>query len=474
MAKLQWVNLTKDKVFVEDEVPSKEYLEHVHFQCKFSKAKPAAFKVRVVEKGKPATYTAKEKARNPHFKQRHTRSQVNHGKDSVKAEEKVYLPAAGGNEYEIEALYKRKVVKGKHTRETRRKIYYQAISMVGVTAPGLGPTESYYEKLFVVLKNKGGPGQMPFVNNVDANDANECSALVKLAKASYTIDKYKPWAFAAVFVNMIGMPGRKDFTVAQSPLLSAPSKLVSIVSSTITYTLPQKTYLWYGLSALHDAANGGKGYWWVPGSCKWTDAAGVVHNIPDANVSIDMSKRKTALGGYNTLKIEIPSHLKSLLTSSKGRIAISVYVVQGFCGGYSENSVNFITVAKSGWWDEFTDAKRLQILNHEMGHKLGMVQDGKGRSLDPPATLYGNIRGGPKANNKGHQGPHCEKGASYAGGSWVGTPGCVMFGATSCHDAAGNVVLSPSTYCGECEKIVRKLDLDGRMMRGFRTSITTY
>ena len=136
--------------------------------------------------------------------------------------------------------------------------------------------------------------------------------------------------------------------------------------------------------------------------------------------------------------------------------------------------ISEITVAKIGWWEENNDTKRLQILNHEMGHKLGMVQDGTGRRLDPPPTLYGNIRNGPKANNKDHQGPHCEKGANYAGGQWTGTPGCVMFGATACRDAAGNVALSPSTYCGPCEKIVRKLDLDGRMLRGFKTSISTY
>lgn len=471
--KLQWVNLSKDPVFKEDEVSSEEYLEYVHFEVKFSKAKPAAFKVRVVEKGKPATYTAKEKARNPHFKQRHTKSQTNLGKDHVKAEEKVYLPAAGGNEYEIEAKYKRKVVKGKQTRETRRKIYYQAIAMAGIGIPGLGPTESYYEKLFVVLKNKGGPGQIPYLQNVDDFDSTQRNGLIKSAKSAYKIDKYKPWAFAAVFVDMNANRGVKQYTVAQSPALKAPSKLVSIVSSTVSYTLPDGDYLWYGVEPKDDAQNGGKGLW-LYDDTYWVDAAGTAHKIPMANVTIDKKKRKSARGGYNTLKIEIPANLKNVFTGAHGRITIKVCVVAIFGGGYSEPSVNLILVAKSGFWEDSSDAERLQILNHEMGHKLGMVQDGNGRRLDPPPTLYGHIRSGPKENNKGHSGPHCEKDMRYAGGRWRGKPGCVMFGSTAAHDSAGKYQLTPSTYCGECEKIVRKLDLDGRMLRGFKTSLATY
>ena len=70
-----------------------------------------------------------------------------------------------------------------------------------------------------------------------------------------------------------------------------------------------------------------------------------------------------------------------------------------------------------------------------------------------PSTLYGENRG---VNDKGHQGPHCEKGVTYtaATNNWSGAPGCVMFGATGTSSAS-----SPKEYCSECTDIVKKLDL---------------
>jgi hypothetical protein len=68
---------------------------------------------------------------------------------------------------------------------------------------------------------------------------------------------------------------------------------------------------------------------------------------------------------------------------------------------------------------------------------------------DGPSTLHGENHG---VNDKGHAGPHCEKGDAYnsSTGRWSGTPGCVMFGA----NGIGNNN-SPDEYCSECKPIVR-------------------
>jgi hypothetical protein len=477
---LQWVNLEKDPKFVEDEVKSLARAGHLHVECKFQNAKPSRFKVRVVAKNPLAGYTATEVPRNQNFKIRHTKTHTNVGKANVKLEEDVYLPAAGGCAYQIEAKHRRKVVQSSLTVETRRKVYYQPIAMAGVSVPGLGPTEAAYEKLFVTLKAKGAGATIPFVNNTQVDDwARGRLPLIQAAKGAYAIAKYEKSAFVAAFINMIASQETVDFDVADSPEFTVGARVLSPLAPTVvTYTLPSNKYLWYGLDPADDAAHGGKGLWLSPNRCNFVDTAGKKHLIPDTNISIDLTKTRTAMGGYNTLKIEIPKTVQNFFSSRKGRFEMQLVVVEGFSGGYSEPSINIITVAKSAWWVDNSDPARLQILNHEMGHKLGMLPEGLSNHLDAPGTLYGgSLAVG--VDQKGHQGPHCDKGCTYVAGrtpeAWHGVPECVMFGATSCFDpGSGGHVATPATYCGECEKRVKKLDLEGRGLPGLANSVTKY
>lgn len=474
---LQWVNLERDNKFVEDEVTSIERLGQVRFEVTFKKEKAARFRVRVESVATPSTYTATEKARNQNFRVRYTKTQTNAGRKKAKITEDIFLTAAGGNKFKLQAKFKGKT---KETRviETRRKLYYQPIAMAGIAVPGMGPTESYYEGLFLLLKNKGGAGSIPFRTNVRVDDwTSGRLALIQAAKAAYTLDNYKPWAFAAVFVNMIASRQEKEYLPAVAPTHTIGARVTNWGGAVITFTLPANDYLWWELEPTDDASNGGKGAWLVTNSCKFVETDGTENDIPDANVTIDTTVKRTALGGYNTLKITIPSHVRNFWSQKSGSIWIKLRVVRGFAGGYSEPSINIITVAKRGWWDENTDPERLQVLNHEMGHKFGMVPEGLGAQLDAGAHLYGGTLN-PAANQRGHQGPHCDNGAAYtAGGSpdWDGSPACVMFGANACYSSAtGGWVAAPSTFCGDCEPQVKKLDLNGRGLGGFNNSITSY
>lgn len=472
---LQWVNLERINDFVEDEVDSIERCGPVRFEVTWKKARAAKFRIQVQAVSEPSTYTAAEVSRNQNFKIRHARTQTNAGKKKVKIEEDVFLPAAGGNKYKLRAKYKGQV-KESRVVETRRKIYYQPIAMAGIAVPGMGPTESYYEGLFLLLKNKGGAGSITFKTTVRVDDwATGRQPLIRDAASVYTLQKYEPWAFVVVYVNMIASRQEKEFLPGVSPAHTLGARITSWGSEVIDFVLPSNNYLWWEMDAADDAANGGKGVWLVSNSCKFVETDGTVHDIPDANVTIDTTSKRTALGGYNKLKITIPAHVKNWWSSKSGQIWIKLLCVRGFAGGYSEPRYNIVTVAKRGWWDENSDAERLQVLNHEMGHKFGMVPEGVATQLDAGAHLYGGSMV-PGADQKGHQGPHCENGAVYTAGNpqpWVGTPACVMFGANACVDASGTWVAAPRTFCGDCEPQVKKLDLNGRGLPGFVTSITT-
>ena len=62
-------------------------------------------------------------------------------------------------------------------------------------------------------------------------------------------------------------------------------------------------------------------------------------------------------------------------------------------------------------------------------------------------------------NSKGHQGAHCERGATAKKKGdvwkWSGHPECTMFGATSTEDAR-----APQKFCGVCKNLVIRLNLD--------------
>lgn len=474
MAELkQWVNLEKDNKFVEDEVKSKERLGTCHFECKLDKGgkKVRLLKIKVEEISVPNKYSAAEERRNVKwFKLKRTKQTISpHSKNKFKLERELQLPAAGGNKYKITARYKRKVVKSLKKVETWRKLYYQAVHMRGITVPDMSAMESDYKSHYMIFKSKDPAGEVAFVNNTDSDSNAERVQVVKDAAAGYTISRYDPYAVCAFFVNMIASKRDITFRVNKSEKFKLWPGILAWFGSTLEYTVPDDNYLWWGVSTKDDAKNGGKGIWLVPNSAHYVGDDNKSRRIPDNKIRIDTTKKISALGGYNKILIDLPWSARDFWSPNTVRIEIGLIIVDGFSGGYSEPYVNIITVAKSGWFNPFTDAKRLQILNHELGHKVGMVPDGTGQELDKPPGHY---------TGKSHQGPHCKAGgltydpARGSGKKWHGVPSCVMFGATSCYDPTTNRHKGTTKdYCADCQKLVKKLNLHSPELDNFMYSV---
>jgi type VI secretion system secreted protein VgrG len=464
----QWVNLEKDPKFVEDEVKALARAGALHVEVQMRKGtKPNLLKVRLTPVSEPNTHTPTERGRNPRFTLLRTRKVAVVSKKKFKVEEDIELPAAGGNKYKVEGKVKKKVVESAKHVISWRKIYYQAVHMAGVSVPSLASMETDYEAHFIKLKMKDAARSVPFLTNTDSTTSVGRNHVVRTAASGYTMDRYEPYTVCVFFVNMIAKP-EENFVLdpTTSPVCTLGAGIFSWSGEDISFKLPEDKYLWWGLNTIDDAQNGGRGNWLTPGSVYFQGDDGVPHRIPDGDVRVDTSKRVSALGGYNTLKIRLPWSARNFWSSNTIRFGMVLKVVKGFSGGYSEPEVNLITVASSGWWQPCTDAERLQVLNHEMGHKLGMLPDGTGKRLDRPASFY---------TGQGHQGPHCASSAVYTSGAsnpWQGTPACVMFGATSCYDSAvGHDRPAPSTYCPDCEKLVKKLDLYGSDLPGLSNSV---
>ncbi len=471
----QWVNVERKDQYVEDKVASKKRLgPQIHFRCKFEKADPAHFKVRVVPQGSPAAYTKKERGRNANFKLREADIRAKPDGKEALLETDRWLPCAGGNRFLVEAKYKDKIVRSATVLAARRRLFYQVLSMQGLTPESTAsleadlwnPSKNFYLK----LKEKGPRSTIKFLKTLhDGNSGLQShNDFVLAAKAGYALESRRPYAFTIVFSNFIAGWDKDRFIHTED--VSLPSRIVSWVHGAAN--VPTKVrvqlpyYAWWEMDPAHDAA----GFWLKQNrGSKFVAADGAVIPINAADMSIvgppDFSK-----GGYSWLEISLLPELRNKLTERKGKLKIDIEYrfVASWTMGFSYNIVNLVTAAKYAMWEPVQPAQLEYTLNHEVGHKIGMVATGKGLLPNAPSTYYQESAA---CKYGGHVGPHCKKGATYLApsDSWTGVPGCVMFGADG--TALGN---SPKTFCDECAKIVRKLDLDPHNLDGFTRSVKDY
>lgn len=495
-----WVNLTRDNnnyVGTED-IASEEQLEYRLFECEFKKAKGSMFKVKIVPvSGKTVKYKNDEKIRNKNFRLRRLGVTTSDGTNKkVKLTRQVYFPAAGGSQYKLEAKYKKKTVESKNTIEIWRRVFYQVISMNGVPIAPLNKFNTAFEKYHIDMKEEqpaAGKNKLIDQNTIystipgKSGPSNESAVLADAGKY-YKIGKYQPNAVVTLFVKNIATYVEQKVKTPVEEVPSVLEEVFGVDRKIFEVSLPE--YLWKDLMEASDSTN----YWLISGSI--VNEAGAKIALNKSTISIDDSVFYRQVGstkyGLSKLKIEVdPEDLGAWVDSEKVYIELQLRFVKGFSGGYSLNSKNAVFVATKAWWNTNNNSadELLYILNHEIGHKIGMVaagdsadpgSDSSGRSYfawinkkspNAPPDLYGQYYNGPLANNQGHQGPHCEKGATYnaSGNSWSGTPGCVMFGATGMQDtSSGTFKRSTSEFCEDCGEVVKRLDLNGDLLPGIK------
>jgi hypothetical protein len=460
----QWVNVKKDAKWVEDEVTSIHRLDHLHFQCEFENAQIANFKVRVIPRGSQAKYAKKEMKRNKKFKLRfHKFPATNKGGTLVKLHEDVSLPAAGGYRYLVEAKYKDKVVESTKIVVSRRRLFYQNTAMTGLAHGSVADMETEYwapRNYWIKLKQKAS-NTMTFMKTLyddDGTGIGNSDDFLKECKKSWTLEPRMPYAFMLVWVNYIADGGTLE--IDQEVAYTIPSKFWTWSWSAGSFTIELGEYLWHGLVDAHDTAQ----HWLESIDVDFEDKAGTPTRltIPKTQVTPDGGP-DFAYGGYHKVKVDVSSPelagLRNRFTKNEGKLIfkIKLRTVKSWTNGFSYNAINVITTARKAVWRDQTPAVEQYTLNHEFGHKIGMVADGVGRAPDKPSKHY---------TGQQHKGNHCSNGANYNAvtGDWSGAPGCVMFGADGVWDGTPPVLKSaPPTFCGICEPIVRKLDISEGM-----------
>ncbi len=481
MADEQWVNLPEDAKYVEDGIASIDRLGPLALKVTFKKASLAGFRVRVFPQGDHATYTPAETGRNQNFRVRIFGFTTNASATSVTLTKDIYLSAAGGNIYKAQAKYKKKVVESGKVVEVRRKLFYQVMQMRGITAGSTAAMESAYwdtgKKFYIKMKQIGGVEPIDHMRTIVMNRSAAHDKFIKAAKAGFKIADRKPYCFAVAFVEYIATP--KQQTIRDEVNLTLPSKLGEWTWSGSTMTIQLNQFLWYGLDPDDDKNKA----WLVGGRLVFKPDGG------GANESITFDPKDVEIAGANyrtyggkaKVKVRIGEGAidRNTFSSRKGKwiVELDVLTVGGWTNGFAYNGINLLAISDKVIWEDQTAAVQKYTINHEVGHKVGNAVTGVGPVPDnpAPANLYGENRG---VNDQDHQGPHCQKGAAWdgtkpAGQRWSGAPQCVMFGADGIYDAGGTLHSAPPEFCSDCEKAVRKLDLQDATLRttGFQKTL---
>lgn len=467
MALVQWVNLEKEDIYAADaDVGSKDRCGKLTVEAVFQKADvPLNFKMSVTPVGgKNAVYTAAEETRNNNFKMTRGANNISGSGTTVKIEETMKLPAAGGNKYKIEAKDANGKVVFSEEVETKRKLYYQVMTMDdangSVAAYSLAQMEQHSLKHFIVLQKTGAQKKIAYQKTITMHAGGNIGQFGTNVQTAYDLDpKLKDVGIAAIFSDYISEMGTHTFTASQ--VIGTPSPLITTTPTELKVF--GDMYLWHGLDDAEDIAK----KWFISGEVEYVDptnpAATTTYMIPRANIDLDGAAAFTH-GGYHKVKITRDAGLNAILSKASGviNISIEVNIPVGWTNGFSwsPGGADLITCAKRTLWEDMPANTQEYTWNHEVGHRYGMVAYGDKAGItghaklpDGPSTLYGENRG---VNDKGHAGPHCEKGAVYAPltGQWTGAPLCVMFGQNGI-----GATHAPKEYCVECDPIVRKLDL---------------
>lgn len=419
MAAEQWVNLTVDETWLGDGPTRKAGMgPEVTMNVRFSKKARHTFHLTKEPDSANAAYSAKELAAVPvaswgNFSRRRY---VTGDDGTLKV--KVPVGVAGGDKYKFTAEDD-KGNKSSVEVETRRLLYYQAVKMHGATvsAGTLRQFETHFwnegEKLYVKMVEVNA-GSRPIIGyvNVDPDDPGRMAIVREQARARWG-RKNSPYCFVIVLVRKLCLFGDEEKTLPAA----TPGGV-----STITTDQPLATVADPDVPFVQEVI-------WIP------EGEFAIYFIdPD----------KVRMTGECTAAVDT-----SDLPRVPGRLSYRFRVIAGQLGGRSYGNTNLVIVATEYHNGNPKPASKvLHVVNHEVGHKIGMVPSAQ-------SSYY---------SGRGHRGRHCYTGTAllptFRDATLASRPSCVMFGDTRS---------SSHHFCNLCLSSLRKLDLRARSNPGLST-----
>ncbi len=433
-----WVNLSHDDKWVGGPVTSKAYAGKLRLKWTLKNDGLGIFRFRVVTVSDGVDYSNGEKGRNPRFKGNNLSSWYSVYKDREVITE-IDLPAAGGVTYRVDGTLGETTVSSE-TFETRRILYYQPMTMVGVDEPDIQEVEDHFwgagDGFYVKLQREKAGQTLTRKNYLDNWFLDD---FAKNVKEKYQLAERSPVGFAIAWVTYLTY--KEDRDVEMSKRKVGGSKLHSWDQANSRLTITT-TYLWHGIEPDDDA----KKDWFTNLTVTLYGDAGTKTIAMSSNdpSRVDLGdEAEFDDGGHRKVVVDLRDHGAGEVASFAFKLDYKG--VAGWTAGSTKEKQRYLAVATRSRWQARSAAAMKKTLLHELGHMVGMVPNGAGRMPDKPPNYY---------SGQGHLGPHCAKDMTYGSDGWAGTPGCIMFGAD---EVGGNA--RAGTFCADCKLALRKLDL---------------
>ncbi|MFK8031231.1 MAG: hypothetical protein AB8G18_13430 [Gammaproteobacteria bacterium] len=425
----QYVNLNKDKKWIDGiRIKQKDRCsQKLRFKVVFDKPGSHAFKVVMKTKGSNVKYSATEKSRNSNFKYQDKEKSYSCSGDGTKiVADDFFVTAAGNDQFWLEATDGQKNTVKSAKIETKRLIYCVELKMKGLKtiAASTATMVSEYDSHGVVVEMLPST-EMKHLANISNTDTATYKKEAKTAYAASTAKDKQPYVVALGYTDHLAVKDANQIIVKTGVKVGPGKPKVRLF---IKDSKAKTKYLWNDLVP--------KESWYV--SATFLKAGGIVGtdevDIPLTQCTA-VARSSSVKSALNKVDIDVTK-----IPAGTGSITLKVNWVNRMRAGLSFGGGNLICVCTRAWWRDISESDQNDVIVHELGHKIGMVPEGKGKGPDKTATQY---------TGKGHVGSHCYTGAgvltSYSGAA--GT--CVMFGSTN----------GSSAFCGTCTPAVKKVDI---------------
>lgn len=458
----QFVNLPKDVVYIDGgDIQNVDRLSRtVRVRVRFQKPGTEQFSYFIRWDSSNHDYSQAEEGRNNAYI-RPRRNQVHQGTtdpDGKKVFE-ITLAACGGDQFWVTAWDTHGTSPVNSTKlRTWRRVYVQPLKMRDVDDNAydtvLEKVPERFQPHYIELKVLGEQE----MNHINVEDDDSDMAFVTEASAKYDqagCGRYGRYVLAFAWADLNGRMAMKTFTLNNVVLKSSDAS--HTVEVPLNGCIPEP--------ALNHPDDWQTRQWFTAVVFEYTDLNKVRQtvNVPRARCTpVAGSDRRSARSVRVDLSAYTPAW-RFLLPPRQvtGTLRVTLTVLKRNAVGWSFSGSNLIAAFTAG----ATGPRIGKIMIHEIGHSFGMVPDPNsvrhqrpGMSLDKGACYY---------EEKGHNGPHCyydlPQAESYEDpGVLAGlerlisgrecAANCVMF---------GSVVTQTRSFCPDCGKSIRKVDLGG-------------
>ena len=435
----QFVNLTRSENLINgstihnmDRLGNKPRLK-----VYFNKLGNHRFTVKCLPVEGNAVYTEGELTRNIRFKyQNEPKSYTTDSNGSlILPLEDFYISAAGKEKYIFQATDSNGCSVSTGELEVQRLIYYVELKMRTLRSCGqnLSTVEKEYTKHNIKL-HKLPSVEMEYMPNIDHDESSIFLDNASRAFRNSDAMRKDPHVVAIAYTSQLAVK-KANHRILEPSVVVGPGQspvLIEISGQIPGSKLSKKYYLWQGIKENET--------WFV--SARYVKEGGTLVDVIEIPV-------KKCIAVPETNESPLASNLVSIdvseLPKGTGAIELFVNVVDKMRGGLSFYDCNLICVCTQAWWKTVDEALQNVIIVHELGHKIGMVSDGRRALPDKPPTWYDEA--------KGHFGNHCFSGlspnqTSYGSDEDWEKAKCVMYGSTK----------QKSEFCSNCAPVVRKID----------------